>query len=46
VFLVLFKTTNYDFTTLLRISIITWFTIAGVTFASLQFGEIGLDIAK
>lgn len=46
VFLVLFKTTSFDITTLVRISIATWFTIAAVTLASLQFGEIGLDIAK
>lgn len=46
VFLVLFKTTNYDIATLIRIAIATWFSIAAVTLASLQFGEIGLDIAK
>lgn len=44
--LLLFKTTSLNFTSLFGYFILTWFAIAGISYASLRSGEIGLDIAK
>jgi hypothetical protein len=46
VFLVLLKTSTFEFKTIMSISVATWFAIAGVSYASLRSGEVGLDIAK
>lgn len=46
VFVVLYKTSSLPLSTIIGISITTWFAIAGVSYASLRSGEVGLDIAK
>lgn len=46
VFVVLYKTSSFPLSTIIGISITTWFAIAGVSYTSLRSGEVGLDIAK
>ncbi|KAI8075684.1 hypothetical protein BDF21DRAFT_343204 [Thamnidium elegans] len=44
--LLLLKVTPLPYLSILRYCVLTWFVIAGVSYASLRSGEIGLDIAK
>lgn len=44
--IVVFKTTDLSVYKIMEISIVTWFAIAGISYASLHSGEVGLDIAK
>ncbi|KAG2195494.1 hypothetical protein INT47_012038, partial [Mucor saturninus] len=44
--LVLYKTTTLSLWRVLQVCVCTWFVIAGISYASLRSGEIGLDIAK
>lgn len=46
VFLILLKTSSLSLSNIFGISVATWFAIAGVSYASLRSGEVGLDIAK
>lgn len=44
--LLLYKTTALSVYRIWQVCVCTWFAIAGVSYASLLSGEIGLDIAK